>query len=64
MSLTMKDPGGTVRRWVDYSQLFNFKVTHHAGKYNTNADLNSQTKNMDEPTPLCVVSITQGKEEL
>ena len=36
---TMKEPGGTVRRWLDYIQQFNFTVQHRAGKYNTNADL-------------------------
>ena len=60
----MKDPGGTVRRWLDYIQQFNFTVQHRAGKYNTNADLISRAKHMDEPSPSCIDSITQGKEEL
>ena len=46
---TMKDPGGTIRRWLDCIQQFNFTVTHRAGKYNTNADLISRAKHMDEP---------------
>ena len=61
---TMKDPGGTTHRWLDYIQQFNFMVTHRAGKYNTNADLISRAKHMDEPSPSCIDSITQGKEEL
>ncbi len=61
---TMKDPGGTVRRWLDYIQQFNFTVQHRAGKYNTNADLISRAKHMDEPSPSCIDSITQGKEEI
>jgi len=60
----MKDLGGTVRRWLDYIQQFKFTVTHCAGKYNTNADLISRAKHMDEPSPSCIDSITQGKEEL
>ena len=36
---TMKDPGGTVPRSLNYIQQFNFMVTHRAGKFNTNADL-------------------------
>ena len=39
-------------------------VTHHAGKCNTNADIISQAKHIDEPTPLWINSITQGKKEL
>jgi hypothetical protein len=61
---TMKDSGGTVRRWLDHIQQFNFTVKHRAGKYNTNADLISRAKHMDEPSPSCVDSITQGKEEI
>ena len=29
---TMKDPGGTIRRWLDFIQEFNFTVHHRAGK--------------------------------
>ena len=58
----MKDSGGTVRQWWDYIQQFNFTVKNQAGKYNTNADLISRAKYMDEPNPSCVDSITQGKE--
>ena len=34
----MKDSGGTIRRWLDYIQEFNFTVPHSAGKYNSNKE--------------------------
>ena len=61
---TMKDSGGTVRRWLDYIQQFDFVVKHRAGKYNTNADIISRALHMSEPNPSCTDSITQGKAEL
>ena len=36
---TMKDTGGTIRRWLDFIQEFNFTVHHRSGKNNVNADL-------------------------
>ena len=60
---TMKDSGGTVRRWLDYIQ-FDFVVKHRAGKYNTNADIISSALHMSEPNPSCTDSITQGKEDI
>ena len=38
--------GGTVRRWLDYIQQFDFVVKHRAGKYNTNADIISRALHM------------------
>jgi len=61
---TMKDTGGTIRRWLDFIQQFDFTVVHRAGKYNTNADLISRAKHMDEPNPSTEGSITQGKEDI
>ena len=49
---TMKDSGGTIRRWLDYIQQFNFTVMHRAGKTNINADLISRATHMDDPPPL------------
>ena len=46
---TMKDSGGTIRRWLDFIQQFNFKVMHRAGKTNINADLISTWRT---PPPL------------
>jgi len=48
---TMKDSGGTIRRWLDYIQQFNFTVMHRAGKTNINADLISRATHMDDPPP-------------
>ena len=48
---TMKDLGGTIQRWLDFIQEFNFTVTHQAGKHNINADLISRARHMSEPTP-------------
>ena len=36
--VTMKDPGGTVRRWMEYLHRFLFKVVHCPGKELINAD--------------------------
>ena len=47
----MKDLGGTIRRWLDYIQQFNFTVMHRAGKTNINADLISRATHMDDPPP-------------
>ena len=56
----MKDPGGTIRRWLDYMQEFSFTVNHLAGKYNVNADLISCAKHMSEPIPSFAGTITQN----
>ena len=48
---TMKDTGGTIRRWLDFIQQFDFTVTHRSGKYNTNADLISRATHLSEPPP-------------
>ena len=61
---TMKDTGGTVRRWLDLIQEFDFTVTHWSGKNNINADLISHAKHMSEPSPSDIESITQGKEDI
>ena len=55
---TMKDSGGTIRRWLDFTQQFNFKVMHRAGKTNINADLISRATHMDKD------SITQGNQDM
>ena len=60
----MKDTGGTIRRWLDFIQQFNFTVVHRSGKYNINADLISRARHMDQPTPSDVETITQGKDPL
>ena len=60
----MKDTGGTVRRWLDLIQEFDFTVTHWSGKNNINADLISHAKHMSEPSPSDIESITQGKEDI
>ena len=61
---TMKDTGGTIRRWLDFIQQFDFTVTHRSGKYNTNADLISRATHLSEPPPSDVDSITQGKGDI
>jgi len=61
---TMKDSGGTIRRWLDYIQQFNFTVMHHAGKTNINADLISRATHMDDPPPSDTDSITQGNQDM
>jgi len=49
---TMKDSGGTFRRWIDFIQQFDFMVMHRAGKTTINADLISRATHMDDPPPL------------
>jgi len=49
---TMKDSRGTIRRWLDFIQQFDFTVMHRAGKTNINADLISRATHMDDPPPL------------
>ena len=61
---TMKDPGGTIRRWLDFIQEFNFTVTHRAGKHNVNADLISRAQHMSEPTPSIEGTITQNNADV
>ena len=61
---TMKDPGGTIRRWLDFIQEFNFTVHHRAGKDNVNADLISRAKHMSEPTPSDEGTITQNAADV
>jgi len=48
---TMKDPGGTIPRWLDYIQEFNFTVLHRSGKNNVNADLISRARHLSDPPP-------------
>ena len=48
---TMRDPGGTVRRWLDYLQSYSFTVEHRAGKLLTNADSLSRSKHLLDPSP-------------
>ena len=48
---TMKDPGGTIWRWLDFIQELSFTVNHWAGKHNVFADLKSRAKHMIEPAP-------------
>ena len=55
----MKDPGGTIRRWLDFIQGFNFSVIHRAGKTNVNTDLISRAHQMDEPSPSEKGTLTQ-----
>ena len=57
---TMKDPGGTIWRWLDFTQEFNFTVTHRAGKHNLNADLISNARHLSEPTKANKGTITQN----
>ena len=61
---TMKDPGGTIRRWLDFIQEFNFTVHHRSGKNNVNADLISRARHMSEPTPSVEGTITQNTDDL
>ena len=61
---TMKGTGGTIRRWIDFIQQFNFRVLHRAGKTNVNADLISRATHVDAPPPSDVDSITQGNQEI
>ena len=61
---TMKDPGGTIRRWLNFIQEFNFTVTHQAGKHNVNADLISHARHMSEPTPSEEGTITQNTADV
>ena len=61
---TMKDSGGTIRRWLDFIQQFDFTVMHRAGKTNINADLISRATHMDEPPPSDKDSITQGNQDM
>ena len=61
---TIKDSGGTVRRWFDYIQQFNFTVTHRAGKTNINKDLISRATQLDNPPPSDKDSITQGSQKM
>ena len=61
---TMKDPGGTIRRWLDFIQEFNFTVHHRSGKNNVNADLISRAKHMSEPTPSIEGTITQNTDDV
>ena len=56
---TMKDPGGTIQRWLDLIQEFNFTVTHRAGKHNVNADLICHARHMSEPSLSNEDTITQ-----
>ena len=60
----MKDPGGTIRRWLDFIQEFSFTVKHRAGKNNINADLISRAKHISEPTPLDAGTITQNTADV
>ena len=48
---TMQDPGGTVRRWLDYLQQYSFSVVHKPGKTHVNADSLSRSKHLPEATP-------------
>ena len=59
----MRDTGGTIRRWLDFIQQFDFTVTHRSGKYIT-ADLISRATHLSEPPPSDVDSITQGKGDI
>ena len=59
----MRDTGGTIRRWLDFIQQFDFRVTHRSGKYIT-ADLISRATHLSEPPPSDVDSITQGKGDI
>jgi len=61
---TMKDSGGTFRRWIDFIQQFDFMVMHRAGKTTINADLISRATHMDDPPPSDADSITQGNQEI
>ena len=61
---TMKNPGGTIRRWLDFIQEFSFTVTHRAGKHNVNADLISRAQHMSEPTPSIEGTITQNNADV
>ena len=47
----MRDTGGTIRRWLDFIQQFDFTVTHRSGKYIT-ADLISRATHLSEPPPV------------
>ena len=61
----MKDSGGTIRRWLDFIQQFNFKVMHRACKTNIIADLISRATHMDDPPPPSKKdSITQGNQDM
>ena len=60
----MKDTGGTIQRWLDFIQQFDFTVTHRSGKYNINADLISRATHLSEPPPSDLDSITQGKGDI
>ena len=60
----MKDPGGTIRRWLDFIQEFSFTVNHRAGKNNVNADLISRAKHMNEPTLSDAGTTTQNTADV
>ena len=60
----MKDPGGTIRRWLYFIQEFTFKVNHWAGKNNVNANLISRAKYMSEPTSSDAGTITQNTADV
>ncbi|HSG06259.1 MAG TPA: reverse transcriptase family protein, partial [Nitrospiria bacterium] len=48
--VTMKDPGGTVRRWMEYLQKFSFSVVHRPGRELVNADSLSRATHLLPPT--------------
>ena len=48
---TMKDPGGTIRRWLLNFSFFNFRIEHKPGKELVDADHISRQTNLPPATP-------------
>ena len=48
---TMKDPGGTIRRWLTNFSYFQFAIEHRAGVQLVDADHLSRQLNLPSPTP-------------
>ena len=47
----MKDPGGTIRRWLLNFSFFNFRIEHKPGKELVDADHISRQTNLPPATP-------------
>jgi len=47
---TMKDPGGTIRRWLHNFSYYNFRIEHRAGTELVDADFISRQTNLPDPT--------------